>query len=131
MNQDIEQFVHNLNTTWQQGNVDELTRFYHAEVVLLPPDAGEPIVGRRAVIDSYREFSTAATLHEFTINSLDVFDFKTTAVVHMRFVVEFSLGEQRLREGGLEVYLLDLINTEPVIVWRSQNILDSREITSG
>ncbi len=129
MSQAIERFVRELNDTWQQGKLDELTRFYHPDVVLLPPDAGEPIQGRSAVIDTYHDFASAATLHEFVISSLEVFDFATTAVVHMGFVVEFSLQEQRLREAGLEVYVLNIADAEPEIVWRSQNILESREIT--
>jgi hypothetical protein len=43
--------------------------------------------------------------------------------------VEFSFQEQRLREAGLEVYVLNIADAEPEIVWRSQNILESREIT--
>ncbi len=129
MSQTVERFVRELNNTWQQGKLDELIRFYHPDVVLLPPDAGEPIQGRSAVIDTYHDFASAATLHEFVISSLEVFDFATTAVVHMGFVVEFSFQEQRLREAGLEVYVLNIADAEPEIVWRSQNILESREIT--
>ncbi len=129
MSQQIERFVRELNDTWQQGKLDELSHFYHPNVVLLPPDAGEPIQGRSAVIDTYRDFASAATLHEFVIDSLEVFDFTTTAIVHMRFVVEFSLQDQRLREGGLEIYVVKIADAKPAIVWRSQTILDSREIT--
>ena len=129
MSQTVERFVRELNNTWQQGKLDELIRFYHPDVVLLPPDAGEPIQGRSAVIDTYHDFVSAAMLHEFVISSLEVFDFATTAVVHMGFVVEFSFQEQRLREAGLEVYVLNISDAEPEIVWRSQNILESREIT--
>jgi len=129
VSQPIEHFIRELNNTWQQGKLDELTRFYHVDVVLLPPDSGEPILGRAAVIGSYDDFATAATLHEFVISSIEVFEFATTAVVHMRFVVEFSLQEQRLREGGLEIYVLNIVDGEPSIVWRSQHILESREIT--
>ncbi len=129
MSQPIERFVRELNDTWQQGKLDELTRFYHPDVVLLPPDAGECIRGRSEVIGTYHDFASAATLHEFVINSLEVFEFSTTAVVHMRFVVEFSLQEQRLSEAGLEVYVLNIADGQPAIVWRSQQILESREIT--
>ncbi len=129
MSQTVERFVRELNNTWQRGKLDELARFYHPDVVLLPPDAAEPIQGRSAVIDTYHDFASAATLHEFVISSLEVFDFATTAVVHMGFVVEFSFQEQRLREAGLEVYVLNIADAEPEIVWRSQNILESREIT--
>ncbi len=129
VSQEIERFVRELNDTWQQGKLDELNRFYHPDVVLLPPDAGKPIHGRSTVIDTYHDFASAATLHEFAISSLEVFEFATTAVVHMRFVVEFSLEKQHLREAGLEVYVLNIADGKPAIVWRSQQILESREIT--
>ena len=77
VSQQIEQFVRELNDTWQQGKLDELNRFYHPDVVLLPPDAGKPIHGRNTVIDTYHDFASAATLHEFAISSLEVFEFAT------------------------------------------------------
>lgn len=129
MNQKIEPFVRELNDAWQEGRFEDLARFYHPDVVLLPPDAGELIRGRDAVVQTYRAFESAATLHEFTVTALEIFDYTTTAVVHLHFAVEFSVQGQRLREAGFDVYVLNDIDTQPVIVWRSQNILESREIT--
>ncbi len=129
----IETFIEELNSTWRKGDFAALTNFYHENVVLLPPDSGEPIHGRAAVIDSYKDFSEQATLAEFRITELQAYPFGATPsdsdstihMVHMRFEVEYQLDGQNYSDSGLEVYAV-VGNTEPKIVWRSQSVLDNR-----
>ena len=58
-------FLLALNNCWQTGDLAALAEYYHPDVVLLPPDMGEPIRGRQAVIESYQDFLEAATLEHF------------------------------------------------------------------
>ena len=129
----IPAFILRLNEAWQAGRFDELADFYHPDVVLLPPDAGEPIRGREAVVGSYREFAEAATLIEFQVTGMDVFEFTESggsSVCHMRFEIEYQTEGQRFRESGLEVYAMceTSESTQPIILWRSQAVLDAEEI---
>jgi ketosteroid isomerase-like protein len=127
----IRSLIENLNEAWQAGRFDELDAFYHPDVVLLPPDSGEPIVGRAAVVTSYRDFFEAANLHEFQTTSLETYAFDSTAVCHMRFEIEYTIDSGRFRETGLEVYVLTIPTsqeTQPVIIWRSQAVLEAAEV---
>jgi ketosteroid isomerase-like protein len=129
----IRALILRLNEAWQAGRFNELADFYHPDVVLLPPDAGEPIRGRAAVVASYREFAEAATLIEFQVTGMDVFEFSGSggsSVCHMRFEIEYETAGQRFRESGLEVYVMSETSdsTQPVILWRSQAVLDAEEI---
>jgi hypothetical protein len=128
-----------LNEAWQAGRFDLLDRFFHPDVVLLPPDAGAPIVGRAAVVASYLEFAKAATLNEFVVSSLDVYPFDGATVCHMRFEIDYQINTGHFRESGLEIYVVtdspadsraDSTSdaTQPTIVWRSQNVLDTTEV---
>ncbi len=129
----IEAFIEELNSTWQRGDFTALGNFYHENVVLLPPDAGEPIHGRAAVIESYKDFNEQATLSEFRITDLQAYPFggttsdpdSTIHMVHMRFEVEYQLDGQNYRDSGLEVYAV-MSEREPQIIWRSQSVLDNR-----
>jgi ketosteroid isomerase-like protein len=125
------QLILSLNATWQAGQFDQLADYYHPDVVLLPPDAGAPIIGRDNVVASYQEFADAATLHEFRITSTDTFVFDSTAVCHMRFEIEYETDSGRFRESGLEIYVVANATSDaaqPAIIWRSQAVLDAIQI---
>ena len=127
----IQDFVTALNEAWQLGNTEALIACYHPDVVLLPPDLGPPIVGRDAVVASYREFLEAATLDRFETTSLDVFSFPATGtathVAHLTFEVAYTLAGERYLEKGLEVYVIAEDAAGALrIIWRQQSVLDSR-----
>ncbi len=124
-----QQFIERLNQAWLGADYATLECLYHPDVVLLPPDAGEAIVGRAAVLASYREFHAAASVTRFQVQSLNVYDFAATTVAHMRFDIEFKFSSDasdgpHQSETGLEVYTLieqpGPHAASPQIVWRAQ-----------
>lgn len=127
----IVDFIDDLNRTWQAGRYDDLRAFYHPDVVLLPPDAGEAIRGRESVVASYVDFGAAAELESFEATNLTVFDFETTSSVHMRFVMRYRHDGRRFEDQGLELYTLQTGGPRPQIVWRCQWLLQSRSERAG
>jgi len=122
----VREFLTALNDTWQRGDVDALNAYYHADVVLLPPDLGEPIRGRDAVVGSYRDFLDSARLNRFQTLDLTIFSFPGTEIAHLTFEVDYTLDGARYLEKGLEVYTVLETNDGLQIVWRQQSVLDSR-----
>ena len=139
----IRAFIAELHTCWPSGDLTALARFYHTDVVLLPPDLGTPICGRDAVVDSYREFLEAAKLISFETDSLETYPFAhnnsqndardntqksaLTCMVHLNFEIVYDLDDERYVEKGLEVYtIIDQGDDGLKIIWRSQTVLDSR-----
>lgn len=135
----VKDFLLALNTCWQSGDLQGLAHFYHPDVVLLPPDLGEPIHGRDQVVDSYREFQDAATLEDFQIVGLDVFEFpaptdspavssgtNNTWMAHLTFTVSYTLAGDQYIESGLEIYTVADVDGALKILWRHQSVLDSR-----
>lgn len=126
----LESFIEHLNACWQQGRWDELAAIYHADAVLLPPDLSDPIRGRTAIVDSYRDFAAQALLQSFSTTRIDCYEFSRTKVVHARFRIAYRLAEQDAEDEGLEIYVLEQPSgTEPpVIVWRQQIVEQSRTL---
>ena len=127
----VADFVRALHECWPRGDLDALENFYHADVVLLPPDLGPPIRGRTAVVESYREFLGAAELERFELTAMDLFSFPTAAagstfMVHATFDIDYRLDGEDYREQGLEVYTIQDDGERLAIVWRQQIVLDSR-----
>jgi len=122
--------IRGLTKAWQNQDYEAVAQYYHPDVVLLPPDAGAPIIGRNAVVSSYTEFA-AAKLIDFIEEGFDTFEFDSTGVCHMRFQVEYALDGSHQRERGLEVYVLTNIPAAPQIIWRSQSLTEIFDITPG
>jgi len=124
---DVDAFVRRLNQAWQAQDWDRLRDCYHERALLLPPDAGAPIVGRDAIIDTYREFAGSARLNKFAIPALDVFSFDDTHMVHMRFTIDYVYDGDHTIDSGLEVYTV-VTSDAPRVVWRQQFLLEQRTI---
>ena len=128
MSEQIRSLVIELNEAWQAGNWDKVGEFYHPDAVLLPPDTGEPIVGRTAILETYRQFASAARLIAFEIEDLTVFSYPGTSMVHMSFAAEYELEGTGFEDRGLEIYAVDTASSR--IVWRNQIILATRTLQS-
>lgn len=132
----VRDFLLALNDCWQSSDLTGLPDFYHPDVVLLPPDMGEPICGREAVVGSYREFRQAATLKDFQVSGLEIFDFPfsdangdtrfASHMAHLTFTVAYELEGDDYVETGMEVYALAEVEGALKIIWRHQSVLDSR-----
>ena len=123
----VEQFLQQLNEAWLAQDYDALTPMYDPDVVLLPPDAGEPIEGRAAVRSAYEDFHSACTVDRFAVTGVSSWSYASgpgdVTKAHMRFDIDYQLrsNAQTFCEQGLEVYtLLSEPNTGPRIVWRAQ-----------
>jgi ketosteroid isomerase-like protein len=124
---EIDTFVRELNAAWQSEDWAGLGACYHEHAVLLPPDAGEPIVGREAILETYREFTALAKLNAFSIPALDVFHFGDTYMAHMRFTVDYVYDGDHTVDSGLEIYTI-VVTDRPRVVWRQQCLLEQRTI---
>ena len=71
----IASFVDALNDAWRAGRVQDVGAFYHEDAVLLPPDLGEPIIGRQAIVATYADFVERASLERFDKLDLATFGF--------------------------------------------------------
>lgn len=126
-----ERFIEHLNACWQTERWDELAAIYHPDAILLPPDLSDPIRGRAAIIESYRNFAEQASLQSFSTPQIDCYEFACTKVVHARFRIAYRLGQQDAEDEGLEIYVLEQQSEAeaPVIVWRQQIVEQSRTLS--
>lgn len=116
----VESTIRRLNECWLRGDYTALGTLFHPDAVLLPPNAQHPIVGREAIVDGYRRFGELGDIHEFEIVATQTYLFADTAICHMRFNIDYAIGERRFKESGTEVYALNGAGGEWRIIWRTQ-----------
>lgn len=126
MNQsDLPRLIARLNDAWLSQDYTALSQCYHPDAVLLPPDAGAPIIGREAVISTYRDFHALVTLRKFEVTEQIFFPYPSTTLsttmCHMRFTIAYELNALSMQESGMDIYtIVDDQVTGPVIAWRAQ-----------
>jgi uncharacterized protein (TIGR02246 family) len=112
-----------LNAAWPRGDYEQVAACYHPDALLWPPDGAAPIVGREAILATYREFAASAHLENFASSSIETWPVGGQSVVHMEFRVDYTLAGERYVETGLEIYWVD---PTPLILWRHQTIRTTR-----
>jgi uncharacterized protein (TIGR02246 family) len=116
----IEELVRAMNDAWLARRWDELAAYFAEDVVALPPGGAARIVGRDAMVESYRAFTSTAEVHAFELESVDVDVFGGTAVATARFRVSYSVGAEILAESGADITVLAGRPDGWQIVWRTQ-----------
>lgn len=117
---EIEQLVNSMNDDWLTDRTENLSRYFHKQVVMIRPGTHKKVVGREEMIDSYRKFIEEATVSDFRIKNLRIDVFENTAVVYYTFRIKYQVETTNYDEEGLEILVLNLHNQSWQIVWRNQ-----------
>lgn len=117
---DIEQLINRMNDDWVNDRTENLSRYFHKQVVMIQPGTHKKIIGREEMVDSYREFIEEAEVSDFRIKDLRIDVFEHTAVVLYTFRIKYRVESTNYDEGGVEILVLNYHNDNWQIVWRNQ-----------
>jgi len=116
---DLHEIVRNINDAWLHGRFDELRDYFHPDVVLAQPGVAKRMVGRDALIDSYRQFAASATIHSFTTGDVQVDGGGDSAVTTMPWEMDYTIEGQRYQERGWDLLVFGKREGRWVVVWRT------------
>lgn len=116
----IKELIRNMNAAWLAGRIEDLYPYFSENVVLAPPAGGERIVGRDAMVESFRQYTEQATTHHFEEMALLVDIVDETAVATLQFNVRYQFEGQEYDEIGKEILVLRRSGPGWQIVWRTQ-----------
>ena len=116
---EIKAIVEGINAAWLAGRFDELRDYFHPDVVLAQPGVARRAVGRDALIDSYRQFAAAATMHSFTPGEVHVDAAGDSAVTTMPWEMDYEMDGQRYQERGWELLVFGRRDGRWVVLWRT------------
>lgn len=122
---DLKQLLRDLNQAWIDQRYDDLSNYFDERVVMLPPGTGEPIVGVESLVESYRQFSAAATIHDLRMEEITIYEHQSMAMAHVKFDIDYEIDDSQFRESGLDICALSTAGAEPRVVWRTQIPLDN------
>ncbi|HVR39263.1 MAG TPA: nuclear transport factor 2 family protein [Thermoanaerobaculia bacterium] len=121
----IQHRINLLNDAWRNGRFDELSRYFHADAVLVAPGFSQRVEGREAISSTYREFVANASVDEMILGDARIDVFGDTAVTSAPFTMTYTIGGETFTEAGQDLLVFTREGGEWLVVWR---MLLSREV---
>ena len=109
---DIRSMVAAINAAWLEGRFDDLLQYFHPDVVLAQPGLAKRVVGRGAMIESYRQMGK---IHSYTPGEIQV----DGTVSTMPWEMDYTVEGRRYQERGWDLLVFGKRDGRWVVVWRT------------
>lgn len=114
----IVAIIESINRAWLEGRYSDIAGHVHEAIVLSPPGAA-PLTGRDAIVKSYADFGSAATVHAFELEELRVHCWGSTAVAECPFVIDYEIPSGRFKERGVDLLVFTRTDAAWQVCWRT------------
>ncbi|MCC6209004.1 MAG: nuclear transport factor 2 family protein [Gammaproteobacteria bacterium] len=96
--------VRAMNDTWTKGNPDELTRFFHRDMVAITATDRRRLDGGAACVAGWRGFCNSARIHHWEEIDPVIHVYGSSAVVAYYFDMSFDMGGKTINMGGRDMF---------------------------
>jgi len=120
--QAIRQAVERINGLWLAGRYDEIGDFLAEDVVIAPPGSDQRVKGRKAYVQSYRDYDRAAVTRDFVPEEPQVDVVGSVAVAVCPFAIEYDMQGVTHREKGRDILVFTRVEGEWRVAWRTMQI---------
>jgi ketosteroid isomerase-like protein len=118
--EEIRQIVRAINRAWLENRPDELSRFFHPQIVMVPPGMESRIAGSEACVAGFVQFLAAAKVIDFRESDIHVESWGDTALATLRFDITYRMGGRELTEAGRDIWLFHCEQMGWRALWRTQ-----------
>lgn len=115
----LAQITSEINAAWVAGDIERATDHFHPRVVVVARGAAQRVEGRDACLQSYRDFTAHAVVHELTTGDPHIDLFGETAIVITPFRIDYEMNGVRSVERGRDVFVFARAGGRWVAVWRT------------
>lgn len=108
-----------INRAWRVRRYADLKEYFHPKIVFMMEGFGERVIGREAVIDTYRLFTQSATIHTYSERGLQITSAEETALVSFQFDMRYEIDGEMLHETGEEFFVFRYSQGRWLVVLRT------------
>lgn len=102
--QEIWSTVRAMNDAWTKGNPDDLSKFFHQNMVAITATDRNRLDGGAACIAAWKRFCDAARIHRWEEIDPTIEVYGSSAVVAYYFDMSFDMGGQTINMGGRDMF---------------------------
>jgi len=117
-NEEIKSLLRKINDAWLNGNPDELTEYFHEDMVMKGPDFQTVGKGRETCVQGYKDFLNMAVVKNYEESEPDINAWGNTAVATLPWLMTYELNGQNYTESGHDTFVFTRENGEWLAVWR-------------
>ena len=116
---EILSIIRQINQYWLNKQYDKIGAFISENVVIVLPGFDKRVPGRKAYIQSYRDYDQHAKTKEFSIGKSEIDITDDTAVAVSPFHIIYELEGKTYREKGHELLVFSSESGQWQVVWRT------------
>jgi len=102
--QEVWATVRAMNDAWTKGNPDELSKFFHRDMVAVTPAERLRLDGGAACVAGWTSFCKAARIHRWEEINPVIHVYGNSAVVAYYFDMSFDIGGNTINMGGRDMF---------------------------
>lgn len=116
---EIEDKIRKINELWIKGELKELEKHFHSDMIIQGPGLQVSIKGNRNCIKHHEDFLTHTKVKSFKDSEYVVNVWGNTAVASYKFDIEFESDEETRKESGNELYAFLQEDSIWKVVWNT------------
>jgi hypothetical protein len=120
LNSELRDIVKKINQLWVGGNAEELSEFFHEDMVIVGPDLKMMGAGREDCVRGYIDFGNQARVLKYVESDFKINVWGNTARVDYGFEITYEMSGQKCHDTGRDLFIFSKDDNEGkwLAVWR-------------
>jgi len=114
----IHQIIKQINQSWLEGHPENLSQFFHDNMLIFSPDFKIMSAGKAVCMKSYSDFITQAVINDYHESDPEIHVWGDTAVAFYNFKIAWEIKGKTLKETGRDFVVFTFENDKWLAVWR-------------
>lgn len=120
----IHEIMSVINQAWRTNNPFAMSPHLHPDIIMKFPGFSGEVIGRDALLESFKEFTTNARVLEYQESNEQIDVIGDCAVVTFQFEMLYERATYQERSKGRDLWIFHRISDSWVAVWRTMMELE-------
>lgn len=114
----IHQIIKKINQSWLEGHPENLSHYFHDNMVIVSNEFNVMGVGKKVCVKSYADFISRAIIKNYQESDLKIHVWANTATAFYNFEMAWEMDGKSFHESGRDFFVFTHENRRWLAVWR-------------
>lgn len=115
---EIIEIIKKINLSWVEGRPENLSNYFHENMMIVSPELKVMGKGREECIKSYTDFINQATINEYKESEPEIYVWGNTAIASYKYDIAWEMKGKSFKEPGQDLFVFTYTNGKWLAVWR-------------